>query len=44
MSNYEEQYNTLRTLPIFRRDKRKTKKKVSNSIMKGERKALSSTL
>lgn len=25
MSNDEEQYNTLRRLPIFRRDKRKTK-------------------
>ena len=42
MSNYEEQYNTLSRLPRFRRDKRKTKKKVSNSIVKGERKALSS--
>ena len=42
MSNDEEQYNTLSRLPRFRRDKRKTKKKVSNSITKGERKALSS--
>lgn len=28
MSNDEEQYNTLRRLPIFRRDKIKTKKSI----------------